>query len=164
VRSPSTDAAAGRARRAERRDLEQLLPLWRGLLDHHADRDPAFALASGADAALRRAVSAALRDADGAIFVWDADGALGALCVARVAQAPHGVRERARAEITEIAVQAALRRRGVGRALARAALDWAAAHGAARAEVRVSARNPEGQGFWRALGFGDFVDVLERRL
>jgi hypothetical protein len=33
-----------------------------------------------------------------------------------------------------------------------------------RVEVRVAARNAEGQAFWRALGFGDFVDVLDRRL
>ncbi len=164
VRSASTEAAVGGARRADPGDLERLLPLWRDLIDHHADRDPAFATDSGAAPALRQAASAALRDADAAIFVWDAGGVLGGFCAARVAPAPRGVRERARAEISEIAVQDGLRRRGVGRALALAALDWAAARGAVRAEVRVSARNQEGQGFWRALGFGDFVDVLERRL
>jgi hypothetical protein len=33
-----------------------------------------------------------------------------------------------------------------------------------RLEVRVVAGNAEGQGFWRALGYQDFVDVLQRRL
>jgi N-acetylglutamate synthase len=61
-------------------------------------------------------------------------------------------------------VAPAARRRGIGRALAGAALAWAQAAGAARVEVRVAARNPGGQAFWRALGFADFVDVLDRRL
>jgi hypothetical protein len=30
--------------------------------------------------------------------------------------------------------------------------------------VRVAVRNAEGQAFWRALGFSDWMDVLERRL
>jgi hypothetical protein len=33
-----------------------------------------------------------------------------------------------------------------------------------RVEVRVAARNSEGQAFWRALGFHDLMDVLQRRL
>jgi hypothetical protein len=36
--------------------------------------------------------------------------------------------------------------------------------GAERVEVRVAAANPTAQGFWRALGWADLVDVLERRL
>ena len=37
-------------------------------------------------------------------------------------------------------------------------------NGMKRVEVRVASRNPEGQAFWRALGFGDLMDVLHRRL
>ena len=36
--------------------------------------------------------------------------------------------------------------------------------GATRVEVRVAAYNDAGQAFWRAQGFGDFMDVLHRRL
>jgi GNAT superfamily N-acetyltransferase len=61
-------------------------------------------------------------------------------------------------------VEAAERRCGLGCALVAEALAWARERGAARVEVRVGARNPEAQAFWRAQGFGDFVDVLDRRL
>ena len=61
-------------------------------------------------------------------------------------------------------MRAGARRRGIGSALARAALAWVRERGVARVEVRVAARNPEGQGFWRAQGFSDWMDVLERRL
>ena len=164
VSSTSTEPVAGCVRRAGLGDLDRLLPLWRGLLEHHADCDPAFALDADADGALRRAASVALQDSAWAVFVWDQSGSLGGFCAAHIESSPAGVRERARAEITEIAVEPELRRRAVGRTLAQAALDWAAARGAGRVEVRVAVRNPDGQGFWHALGFGNFVDVLERRL
>jgi len=61
-------------------------------------------------------------------------------------------------------VSANERRRGVGRALAERALLWVEEQGVERCEVRVADANVEGQRFWRALGFGDLMDVLQRRL
>ena len=69
-----------------------------------------------------------------------------------------------RAEITDLGVREGLRRRGIGRALVGAAADWITERGVARVEVRVAAGNREGQAFWRALGYGDLMDVLHRRL
>jgi len=61
-------------------------------------------------------------------------------------------------------VRPAARRRGIGRALAVAATDWVRGCGVQRIEVQVASRNVEGQAFWRALGYGDLMDVLHRRL
>ena len=73
-------------------------------------------------------------------------------------------RESPRAEITDLFVRPEVRRGGVGRALVDAAIAWLVEFGVRRVEVRVLRANPEGQAFWRALGFGEFVDVLHRRL
>jgi len=78
--------------------------------------------------------------------------------------APASLAETGRVSITELFVRDSGRRSGLGRALAEAAFAWAKERGAERVEVRVAVRNAAGQGFWRALGFGDFVDVLHRRL
>jgi hypothetical protein len=43
-------------------------------------------------------------------------------------------------------------------------LDWLREQGARSVVVSVASGNPEGQAFWRALGWGAFVDVLERPL
>ena len=110
-------------------------------------------------------VSARLeRDSDAAIFVVDSSDALAGFCCVRIDRAPPILEETRRAEITDLGVQAAHRRRGLGRRLAAAALDWSAEHGVDRVEVRVASRNAEGQAFWRELGFGDLMDVLQRRL
>jgi GNAT superfamily N-acetyltransferase len=72
--------------------------------------------------------------------------------------------ETERAEITDLLVGENERRRGFGRALVGHALRWVEERGVARCEIRVHARNAEGQAFWRSLGFDDWMDVLQRRL
>lgn len=151
-------------RRAARGDVARIAALWQQLAESHAARDPVFALRRDVQAALEAAVARALGDADAALWVG-VDGAdVVAFAAARLDRTRSLARESSRVEITELYVHEPLRRRGVARALAEAALAWSRAHGARRVEVRVSARNAEGQAFWRALGFADFVDVLDRRL
>jgi ribosomal protein S18 acetylase RimI-like enzyme len=156
--------SAGAARPARREDAAAVAALWAALVEEHAALDPAFAVRPGAAAELPAAVERILRDPAGGLWVWeDAEGVTG-FCAAQRRAAPPAAAERARVEITELAVAPHARRRGAGRALVAAALAWADAAGARRIEVRVAARNPAGQAFWRALGFADFVDVLDRRL
>jgi len=113
---------------------------------------------------VRRLVGAQLRDPDTAVFVAGPADAPGGFASVRVAHAPPIHPETVRAELTDLFVTPARRRGGWGRALVHAAARWAAERGAPRVEVRVSVRNPEGQAFWRALGYAEHMDVLERRL
>lgn len=118
---------------------------------------------------MRKLLLAELRDGSAAIFVWETGaeqtGArLDGFCCARIGQAPPVLAERERAEITDLGVREEARRRGIGRALVDEALAWIRARGVERVEVRVASGNREGQAFWRALGFGDLMDVLQRRL
>ena len=149
---------------ASRRDLDRVAELWTALSEHHAGFEPLFTLRAGAGSEIRRLLDAQLRDPDSAIFVAEQGDGLKGFCTVRVDRAPpiHGELERA--EITDIAVVASARRRGVGRRLVGAALGWLRVRGIERVEVRVAVRNPEGQVFWRALGFADLMDVLHRRL
>jgi ribosomal protein S18 acetylase RimI-like enzyme len=157
-------AAGGRLRRADARDLGALVELWLELTRHHAALGGPFALRRGAAPEVRRLLAAQLRDPDLACFVFEEGGALAGFCAVRIDRALPIAEETRRAEITDLAVRAGARRRGIGSALAEAALAWSRERRVARVEVRVAARNPEGQGFWRARGFSDWMDVLERRL
>ena len=159
-----TGAGSGRVRPMGRRDIDCVGALWAAVAEHHGRLDPLFTPRPGADAEIRNLIAAQLRDRDSAIFVWDAGAGPEGFCTVRVDRAPPILAEVERAEITDLGVREGLRRRGVGRALVGAATDWIAARGVARVEVRVAAGNREGQAFWRALGFGDLVDVLHRRL
>ena len=159
-----TGAGSGRVRPMERRDSDCVAALWTAIAEHHGRLDPLFTPRPGADAEIRNLIAAQLRDRDAAIFVWDAGAGPEGFCTVRVDRAPPILAEVERAEITDLGVREGLRRRGIGRALVGAATDWIAARGVARVEVRVAAGNREGQAFWRALGFGDLVDVLHRQL
>ena len=159
------DAAAQlRVRQASRADLEAVARLWVALTRHHAARDDGYALLPGADGEIRRLLLAILHDGDSAIWLAEGDqGAVG-LCAVRIDAAPPIHAEVERAEITDLWVDPSLRRLGLGRELLETALRWIDARGVRRVEVRVATSNPEGQAFWRAQGFGDFVDVLHRHL
>jgi len=151
-------------RRATPTDVPAIAQLWRALLDLHAAIDPAHRLRAAADDTLAAEARRALGDASAALWVAGASAGVVGFCLARHEAAPRHAVETGRVLVTELFVAASARRRGVGRALVAAALEWARERGAARVEVRVAARNAEGQAFWRAQGFGDFVDVLDRRL
>jgi len=109
-------------------------------------------------------LAATLRDPEAAIFVCERAGALLGFCTVRIDCAPPIQLEVRRAEITDLMVRANERRRGVGRRLVERALAWVKERGVERCEARVASLNREGQHFWRALGFGDLMDVLQRRL
>jgi GNAT superfamily N-acetyltransferase len=150
-------------RSASADDLSTLGELWIAITRHHAPLDPLFRLRRGAEPEVRELLRAILRDPDARAFLCEAGGvAVGMACV-RVDRAPPILDEVERAEITDLFVRPDWRRRGCGSALARTALDWAASRGIQRVEVRVAAANAEGEAFWRALGFGDHMRILQLR-
>ena len=151
-------------RRATHADLGAVTALWIELTRHHAALDPHFALRPEAGAEARRLLEAQMRDPDTAILVAGDPGGVAAVAIACVRRAPPIHPETCRAEITDLYVVPALRRRGWGRALVAAATRWARERGAERVEVHVSPRNPEAQAFWRSEGYGAHRDVLHRRL
>ncbi len=156
--------AKGGVRPAGRADVDAVAGLWRTLVAHHERLDVAHRTAPGADRGLADAVRAMVASPGSRVFVWDDGSGLAGFSTARFVGAPPELLEGGRGEIPELWVRPDARRRGVGRALVEAACRWLQERGAGRVEVRVHAGNLEGQAFWRALGWGDFVDVLQRRL
>ena len=155
---------AGSVRAARVQDLDRVAALWAAITAHHAHLDPLFTMRRGAEGELRELLSATLRDRDSEILVYDLNGDLPGMCIVRIDRAPPILEEVERAEITDLGVRESLRRRGIGRALVAEALRWVEASGVQRIEVQVAHGNSEGQAFWRAAGFGDFMDVLHKRL
>lgn len=149
---------------ARPRDLDRVSALWSAISEHHAALDPVFTLRADAGEAIRSLLRAQLRDPAAEVLVWDEESSLSGLCIVRVDRIPPILQEVERAEITDLGVSPAARRRGIGAALVAAAFDWVTARGLARVEVRVAAANPEGQAFWRALGFEPLMDVMHRHL
>jgi len=159
-----TCCGRGGVRRAGKRDLDRVIALWSALLGHHEALDPHWRAAPGASDERQRLIARLLSDADAEVLVWDEDGDLLGFCAAQIETAPSVILEQVRAEISDLFVREDSRRRGIGRELVEAMTGWLRERGVPRIEVRVAVRNAEGQAFWRALGYADLVDVLERRL
>ena len=155
---------SGRVRAATAKDLDRVAALWTAITQHHAGLDPVFRMRVDGDGELGELIRAIARDPDAEIFVYDEDGDLPGMCIVRVDRAPPIMLEVERAEITDVGVREDARRRGIARRLVEAALAWVRAGGVERVEVQVAKGNVEGQAFWRAVGFGDLMDVLHKRL
>lgn len=151
-------------READSRDLDRVAALWTAITAHHQGLDPLWRMRRDAGDELRQLLGALARDQDAAIFVYDRGGDLPGMCIVRIDRSPPILEEVERAEITDLGVREDARRAGIGRQLVDAALGWVRECGVERVEVQVATGNAEGQAFWRALGFGDLMDVLHRRL
>jgi ribosomal protein S18 acetylase RimI-like enzyme len=62
--------------------------------------------------------------------------------------------------VTDVAVDQAARRSGVGRALFEALKDWFRIRGISHLRLTVAHNNPVSQAFWRALGCTDYMDQM----
>lgn len=169
MRRPVSEAdveVAGRVRGATLQDMDRVAALWTLITLHHAPLDPLFRMRRGAEAEgeLRELLRALHRDPDAQILVFEEAGSLDGLCIVRIDHAPPILEEVERAEITDLGVRPEVRRRGLARRLVREAESWVRDRGVARIEIQVASGNREGQAFWRAVGYGDLMDVLHKRL
>ena len=157
---------SGRVRIARLREIDQVSALWTLITEHHATLDPLFRMRRGpvAEGELRELLRALHRDPDAEILIYDRNGTPEGLCIVRIDRAPPILEETERAEITDLGVRPALRRRGIARLLVEEAQAWVRDRGVARIEIQVATGNVEGQAFWRAIGYADLMDVLHKRL
>lgn len=160
------ESQIGRVRIARLREIDRVAALWALITEHHADLDPLFRMRRGpvAEGELRELLRALHRDPDAEILVYDRNGTPEGLCIVRIDRAPPILEETERAEITDLGVRPSLRRQGIGRLLVEQAQAWVRDRGVARIEIQVATGNPEGQAFWRAIGYADLMDVLHKRL
>jgi GNAT superfamily N-acetyltransferase len=150
-------------REAGPREIDRVAALWTLLLAHHAG-EPGLAPSRSPEEPLRRHLTELAGSRDALLLVAEREDAFGGFAAARIVRRPALFAEIARGEIEALFVRAEVRRSGVGRALAEASIAWFRSRHLRRAALTVAAANAEGQRFWRALGFADAMDVLERPL
>ena len=133
------ESESGRVRIARLKEIDRVAALWALITEHHAALDPLFRMRRGpvAEGELRELLRALHRDPDAEILVYDRNGTPEGLCIVRIDRAPPILEE---------------------------AQAWVRDRGVARIEIQVASGNPEGQAFWRAIGYADLMDVLHKRL
>ena len=150
-------------RRGTKSDTKEVLRLWRGMMELHAQADGRFRPrpAPFGEQAMEQHLADGVWDRDDVcVYVAEDEGRLVGQIIGMMRE-PYPVFEPGRyGYVTDIVVDEPARRKGVGRALFLALREWFRAQGADHIRLRAAHRNRAGQAFWRAVGFSDYMDVL----
>jgi ribosomal protein S18 acetylase RimI-like enzyme len=144
-------------------DVPEMLRLWREMMDFHARVEPRFRplpLPAGEQAWEKYLRQDIWGNEDWCVFVAEADGRLigqimGVLrdSVPVFVPQPFGY-------VTDVVVDPAARRSGVGLALFEALKAWFRERDVPCLQLQVAHNNSVSQAFWRAMGCTDYMDTL----
>jgi len=147
----STNAGL-RVRAARHADVPALAAIWQELMELHERTDERFALADDAVVRWRALAHEILGRDDGFLQIAELDGRAVGFCLGWLAKNPAIYKVSEVGFISEIAVTASCRRKGVGRALIDAARAWFRAHRVEEFQLSTAVWNTDAQSFWAANG------------
>jgi ribosomal protein S18 acetylase RimI-like enzyme len=140
-----------------------MLRLWREMMDFHAQVDHRFRplpSPEGEEAWARYLRESVFDRDEWCVFVAEEGGRLIGQTLGMLRESYPVFEPDRYGYLTDVAVEAAARRRGVGTALVAAAIEWLRERGASHVELRAAHRNTVSQSFWRAMGCTDYMDVM----
>lgn len=154
-----------RVRRAKFQDLPVLTRLWRELVGYHeALGGQDFRLAPGAETEWRKYLQGHLGKAGKLCLVGEVGGQAAGFLVGGIERRPGVFMEHEVGHISDVYVQEAQRRKGMGKALVAEALAWFQEKRVGRVRLQTDARNTLGYEFWKRLGFETTVFTMDKLL
>lgn len=164
-----SEAAAGvpiecNIRPAVSRDISEIVDVWGELALHHASLDRAFAPSPDWHEEYRQFIRGLLGRDDALAVVAEREGHVVGYGVGRISLLPAFFERRRRGYIHDVVTRDRYRRRGVGRSLVAALLEWMAESDVVTVELTVAVKNPEAVAFWTALGFVSYMHHLKREI
>lgn len=150
-------------RPATKKDLPQMLRLWREMMDFHVRYEPRFRplpSPEGERAWERYMREDVLGHKDWCVLVAESEGRLIGQMMGQLRD-PYPIFEPGRyGYVSGVVVDPAARRSGVGRALFEALKAWFRERGVTYLQLMVAHHNPVSQAFWREMGCTDYMDIL----
>jgi ribosomal protein S18 acetylase RimI-like enzyme len=144
-------------------DVPEMLRLWREMMDFHARVEPRFRPLpppAGEQAWERYLRQDIWGNEDWGVFVAEADGRLIGQILGVLRDSVPVFEPERFGYVTDVVVDPAARRRGVGLALFEALKAWFRERGVPYLQLQVAHNNPVSQAFWRAMGCTDYMDTL----
>ncbi|UCC67838.1 MAG: GNAT family N-acetyltransferase [Armatimonadota bacterium] len=152
-------------RRATADDRAALGALWHELMDFHYQLDPeGFQMRADALDIWLPWLDEWLADPERVVLVADAGHHLVGYIFGKPEEGPPVYERRNHGAISEVCVTAGWRRRGLGRQLVAALLDWFRERGLTEVHVSAATCNPVSNAFWRAMGFHPHTVQMRRAL
>jgi ribosomal protein S18 acetylase RimI-like enzyme len=158
------DVPAVVVRKANSADTEDVIRLWKEMMDFHAPVDRRLTVGPGWRNYLSQTALRWLRDRDTALLVADAGGGVVGFALGSVVDVVLGLRASTHGHVAHLCTTGEWRRRGVGRLLFSSLRSWFVRRGMSSIHAYVSHYSPVSQRFWRALGFGEYVERLSCEL
>ncbi len=149
-----------RIRKARKKDIPEILELWKEFMDFHKKGDAFYTRGRQSHKKYEKYVTKMIRSKNGQVLVA-VDGKIVVAFSLSVIKKSHPVLEHSKSGfIADVAVKATHRRQGIGRRLLREIKRWLALRGITRIELRVSVHNPVAKSFWKKQGFKPYVNAL----
>ena len=150
-------------RTGTREDVPAMLRLWREMMDFHAQVEPRFRPApspTGEQAWEEHLRENVWGNRDWCVFVAEAQGKLVGQIMGMLRNVYPVFEPERYGYVTDIVVDPAARRSGVGQALFEVLQAWFRERGVSHLQLQVTHKNFMSQFFWRAMGFTDYMYTL----
>jgi GNAT superfamily N-acetyltransferase len=153
-----------RIRKAEGKDVPQVVELWKEMMDFHRGRDSFFSRADKGHEEFARYVLENLELPDRVVLIADDGGTVVGFCSAVVMEYPPVFRIKRFGFIQDMAVTDARRGEGIGRELCKNIMDWFAINGVSRVELHAATTNEVSTAFWESMGFKPFLYKMAKTI
>jgi len=146
--------------KARKEDVEPIVCLWKEMMAFHAERDGYFQTSEEGHKNFRKFVEESLSKSDFCVLVAEIENRIIGYTLAHITLYPPVFIINDYGEIMDFAITAEFRRRGIGKILLKAMLEWFDSKGVKRVECRVAVKNEISTRFWRAMGFKAAMEIL----
>jgi len=152
-------------REATKEDVPNILPVWREMMEFHANRDPHFTLCRDAEKAVTPYMLENIEKVDAYFFVAENMKTVVSYCLCTIDKRPpvcefyseYGV-------LAELAVRDDYRRQRIGERMVERAMEWFRTKELQRIEVRVAVTNEVSTQFWRKMGFSTYLETMSKQV
>ncbi len=149
---------------AREEHVPQIVEVWKGFVDLHAERDPVFTRCREGHLNFASWVRELIASPDAQVLVALEDGDIVGYALTMEKVYPPVYERTTYGEVTDMAVMEGHRRHGIGTALLERVREWCRERGLDRIELRMMPTNPMAAAFWRKHGFLDYIHVMYREL
>lgn len=151
-------------RHARNEDLARLVELWQVMMSAHEAMDRRIQLAPGALSAYRAYLGHHLANRDARIVVAEAEGRVVGFALAIISSNLPIFLPAYYGYLSDLVVDPLMRRRGIGRMLVGALVEWLRGREITTIQLQHYDQNPTAAAFWRAMGFAPFYQRMMREL
>ncbi|MCG2738237.1 MAG: GNAT family N-acetyltransferase [Thermoplasmatales archaeon] len=149
---------------ASLKDIDRIIELWKGLIDHHLSMTSIFQMRSDAEVNIRKYVKDSIESKDGLVLIAKEQNRIIAYMLCKIVSNPPVLEERKFGAISDAFVLEDKRNKGIIKKMENKAVEWFKGKGMKSTEVRVYCKNEIGNKVWGKLGYKDFIFIRRKEI